>query len=145
MFPLQGAILPQRLISDHRASGAAIAIEDGAVLGSLMSRLTDASQLPDILVLYESIRKSRTTRVVKGSSHNREIMHMHDGPRQKERDRQLIEYQDDPFEGYPNKWRDPVFQKWLWGYDVETEVERAWATYMKGQFPLTVGSYRIAL
>lgn len=122
-----------------------MAIEDGAVLGSLMSRLTYASQLPDILVLYESVRKLRTTRVVQGSSQYREIMHMHDGPRQEERDRQLIEYQDEPFEGYPNKWRDPVFQKWLWGYDVDAEVERASEIYEKGQFPLTVGSYRSIL
>jgi len=67
---------------------------------------------------------------------------MHDGPKQKERDRQLIEFDDDPFEGYPNKWRDPVFQKWLWGYDVESEVKKAWEKYLNGRFPLTNGSFR---
>lgn len=116
-----------------------MAIEDGAVLGLLMGRLTMPSQLPDILVIYEALRKSRSTTVVKASSDNQGIFHMRDGDRQRERDRQLLEYQDHPFDGYPNKWRDPKFQAWLWGYDPEEEVEKAWAVYMKGQFPLTYG------
>jgi len=125
----------------YLASGAATAGEDGAVLGCLMERLTRRAQLPDILVMYEAIRKARTTRIVKGSSHYRDIFHMHDGDRQQERDRQLLEYNDAPFDGYPNKWRDPSFQPWLWGYDVEREVEEAWGVYKKGQFPLTSGKF----
>ena len=68
---------------------------------------------------------------------------MHDGPRQAERDRQLVEYDAEPYEGYPNKWRDPVFQEWLWGYDGDREVREAWAMYMKGQFPLTAGGWKV--
>src|SRR5437588_13131512 len=97
------------------AQGAAQAVEDGAVLGSLFSRVTDVSQLPDVLCIYEALRKSRTTRVVKGSTALRDVFHLHDGPRQQERDRQLLEYQDEPFEGFPNSWKDPVFQPWLFG------------------------------
>ena len=67
---------------------------------------------------------------------------MHDGSRQEERDRQLVEYDAEPYEGYPNKWRDPVFQHWLWGYDAEGVVEAAWEKYLKGQFPLTRGGWR---
>ncbi|KAL3424113.1 3-hydroxybenzoate 6-hydroxylase [Phlyctema vagabunda] len=126
----------------YLASGAAMAIEDGDVLGLLMARITEKSQLSDVLVMYESLRKSRSTRVVKGSTHYQDIFHMHDGDRQRERDRQLLEYQDDPFEGYPNKWRDPVFQSWLWGYDATREVDQAWSIYEKGQFPLTYGRFR---
>jgi len=129
----------------YLASGAAMAVEDGAFLGSLFSRLTSRSQIPDILTIFESVRKARTTRVVKGSSHYRDIFHMHDGPKQEERDRQLLENDEEPFEGFPNKWRDPVFQEWLWGYDVEREVEKAWAVYLKGQFPLTTGGFRANL
>jgi salicylate hydroxylase len=126
----------------YLASGAAMAIEDGAVLGALFERITHRSQVPDVLVIYESLRKERTTRVVKGSSHYREIFHMHDGEKQRERDRQLLEYNDRPFEGYPNKWRDPSFQHWLWSYDTGKEVDRAWSIYMAGQFPLTSGGFR---
>lgn len=129
----------------YLASGAAMAVEDGAFLGSLFSRLTSVSQIPDILTIFETIRKPRATRVVKGSSHYRQIFHMHDGARQEERDRQLVENDEEPFEGYPNKWRDPVFQEWLWGYDVEREVEKAWAVYQKGQFPLTTGGFKANL
>lgn len=116
----------------YLASGAAMAVEDGYCLGLLLSRISPSPQissriaLHDILIIYESLRKSRTGRVVMQSSHNRQIFHMHDGPRQRERDRQLMEFDSNPYEGYPNKWKDPVLQEWLWGYDVESEVERAW-------------------
>lgn len=118
-----------------------MAVEDGACLGALFSRLTSPSQIPDILTIFETIRKDRTTRIVKGSSHYQKIFHMHDGPLQQERDRQLVEYQAEPFEGYPMKWRDPSFQPWLWGYDVESAVEEAWERYEKGIFPLTMGRF----
>ena len=49
---------------------------------------------------------------------------MEDGDKQRERDRQLLE--DEPFEGFPNRWADPQFQKWLFGYDAFEEVDKAW-------------------
>ena len=64
---------------------------------------------------------------------------MHDDARQQERDRQLMEYDRNPFEGYPNKWKDPVFQEWLWGYDVQEEVTSAWGRYERGVFAGTAG------
>lgn len=57
---------------------------------------------------------------------------MVDGEQQRERDRQLR--QCEPFEDYPNRWADPVFQQWLFGYDAYAEVEKAWDTYKKGMF-----------
>lgn len=129
-----------------------MALEDGHCLGLLLSRISPSTTpsasrlaLHDILTLYEMIRKSRTTRIVKQSSHYRHVFHMHDGPRQQERDRQLTEYDRNPFEGYPNKWKDPVFQKWLWGYDVKAEVESAWKRYEKGVFPGTGGGWARSL
>ena len=64
---------------------------------------------------------------------------MHDGPRQQERDRQLLE--EAPFEGYPNRWADPVFQPWLFGYDSEKEVDVAWKRYQEGTWPGTTGRF----
>lgn len=92
----------------YLAQGAAMAIEDGAVLGALMEKIQRKDQLKDVLVMYERLRKARTTRVVKGSTALQDIFHMHDGDRQRERDRQLTELE--PFEDYPNRWADPVFQ-----------------------------------
>lgn len=122
-----------------------MAVEDGAALGSLLSRITRRSQIPDVLVIYESLRKARSTRVVKASSHSQTVFHLPDGAKQRERDRQLIEFNNRPFPGYPNKWRDPDFQKWLWGYDVEGEVDNAWETYENGKFPLTEGVFESRL
>jgi salicylate hydroxylase len=63
----------------YQAQGAAMAVEDGAVLGTLLTRLHE-SELPDpsaehlsaMLRLYETLRKSRTTLQVQGAIKNRE-------------------------------------------------------------------------
>ncbi|KAI4181878.1 MAG: hypothetical protein L6R41_006351 [Letrouitia leprolyta] len=115
----------------YLAQGAAQAVEDGAVLGALFDKLEHTSQLHDALIIYERLRKSRTTAVVKGSTHLQDVFHMPDGPRQQERDWQLT--QMEPFEGYPNPWADPVFQPYLFGYDADKEVEEAWAKYKTGE------------
>ncbi|KAF2085874.1 FAD/NAD(P)-binding domain-containing protein [Saccharata proteae CBS 121410] len=125
----------------YLAQGAAMAVEDGAVLGALMEKIEDKAQLKDVLVIYERLRKARTTRVVKGSTALREIFHLEDGERQQERDRQLLH--EEPFEDYPNRWADPVFQPWLFGYDAHAEVEKAWRTYKDGKFPLTFGKFNV--
>jgi len=33
-----------------------------------------------------------------------------------------------------NRWADPVFQRELFGYDVEDEVQRAWRAYKAQSF-----------
>jgi len=71
-----------------------MASEDGAVLGSLLGRLNrsglynaqNPSRVKDVLQLYESLRKSRTTAVVKGSHSNQMSYHLEDGPLQAARD-----------------------------------------------------------
>lgn len=117
----------------YLAQGAAQAIEDGAVLGTLLGRLERPDQVPDVLHLYEQLRKSRTTRIVKGSSALRYIFHMPDGDRQQDRDRQLLDAA--PFEGHPNSWADPVFQAWLFDYDAFAEADLMWNRYKKGLIP----------
>ena len=114
----------------HSAQGAAQAIEDAAVLGALLARLEDKSQIKDVLRLYESIRKPRTTKVIAGSDARRKVYQLRDGDAQQERDQQLR--QKSPFEGYPKCIADPDFQSWLLDYDAEVEVEKAWQQYQKG-------------
>ena len=48
------------------------------------------------------------------------IFHLPDGKAQLERDFDLT--QKKPFEGYPNRWADPVFQRYLFAYDVYKEA-----------------------
>jgi salicylate hydroxylase len=111
----------------YLAQGAAQAVEDGAVLASLLVKLEDKSQLHDMLKIYEGLRKSRTTRVVQGSSYiGQKVFHLVDGPEQEQRDKDL---QKPPFVGYPNRWSDPVFQKFLFKYDPEEEADRGLADF----------------
>ncbi|EQB54277.1 hypothetical protein CGLO_05915 [Colletotrichum gloeosporioides Cg-14] len=75
----------------YQAQGAAMASEDGAVLGKLLgllhkSKLPDKQYIPDVLKLYESLRKSRTTTNVQGAVSNRSTYHLPDGPQQQWRD-----------------------------------------------------------
>lgn len=123
----------------YLGQGAAMAMEDAAVLGTLFAKCQKAAQLPDILTIFEHIRKPRATEVRKRSREMRATHGYPDGPLQQERDRQLAL---EPFEGWPNAWADPVFQKWLWGYDAFEEAERAWEKYMDGRFPGTRGFWR---
>ncbi|KAL6244664.1 hypothetical protein RBB50_008192 [Rhinocladiella similis] len=126
----------------YLAQGAAQAVEDAAVLARLFEKIEHKYQLADLLTIYEAVRKPRASYVVKKSSETGQtIYHLHDGPRQKERDRQLLTGQKEPYEGYQNRWRDPVFQKFLFSYDAFEEAENAWRTYRKGQFPGTAGEY----
>lgn len=63
----------------YQAQGAAMAVEDGAVLGTLLTKLhkselpnSDDEHIPTMLKLYETLRKSRTTLQVQGAIKNRE-------------------------------------------------------------------------
>ncbi|KAF2840847.1 FAD dependent oxidoreductase [Patellaria atrata CBS 101060] len=123
----------------YLAQGAAMAIEDGAVLGALMEKVERKAQLRDILVIYEGLRKPRTTAIVNEAAAYGETYHLEDGERQRERDRQFVE--EEPFRGFPNRWRDPVLQRFLFGYDAHAEVEKAWETYKMGRWPLTYGEH----
>lgn len=49
----------------YLAQGANSSLEDGAVLGHLLGHMKNKSQLPEILRLYESLRKSRGEAIVR--------------------------------------------------------------------------------
>lgn len=49
----------------YLAQGANSSLEDGAVLGLLLGHMTNKSQLPQILRLYQSLRKSRGEAIVR--------------------------------------------------------------------------------
>ena len=111
------------------AQGAAQAIEDGATLGELFARIECKQQIKDILHMYEAIRKPRTTIVIARSNARREIYQLSDGVAQHERDRQLLQASSDS--NYPEFMGSEAFEKWLFEYDVEVEVEKAWHQYSK--------------
>jgi salicylate hydroxylase len=58
----------------YLAQGAAMAIEDAAVL----TRALGMADVPEALQIYQRSRIERTTRIMQGSSGNRELFHMRD-------------------------------------------------------------------
>ncbi|KAK2873663.1 hypothetical protein FQN49_002196 [Arthroderma sp. PD_2] len=118
----------------YLAQGAAQAVEDGAFLGTLFEKVQSASQLRDLLLIYESSRKDRTTKIVQSSTALREIFHMRDGPRQQKRDSEFLH--KGPSEPCPIPWIDPKYQAYLFGYDAFAEASSAWESYRKGGRPV---------
>lgn len=49
----------------YLAQGANSSIEDGAVMGTVLSHLTSKSQLPQALAMYQSLRKQRGENIVR--------------------------------------------------------------------------------
>lgn len=107
--------------------GAAQCIEDAAAFSTIFAHLTSKSQIPDLLAVYEGLRKPRALELQRRSLSMRTIYGMYDGDEQIIRDRQLI--QCEPYEGYLVAWLDPVFQKTMYAYDAAAEAEKAWEEY----------------
>ncbi|KAI9698313.1 MAG: hypothetical protein M1820_007475 [Bogoriella megaspora] len=113
----------------YLAQGAAQAFEDAGVLGTLFRLIEDPSHVPDVLRIYEKMRKPRAREIRNRTLGQKKTYGLQDGPRQEERDIKLAA--DVPIEGHPNALEDPVFQKWLWGYDAISESENAWRSFLQ--------------
>ena len=94
-----------------------MSLEDGAVLGEVLSRIKykSASSKREALAVYESCRKSRTQMVVERGNRQQYLYHLHDGPEQEERDRRMMAVPTLPGEALA--WRDPDLAPRLLGYD----------------------------
>ncbi|KAJ7796263.1 hypothetical protein B0H14DRAFT_28383 [Mycena olivaceomarginata] len=120
-----------------RAQGSAMAVEDAAVLGSLLSRLSQHSQLDTLLRAYQNIRYSRTRETQLAAFANHHIFHLEDGPAQQARDdsmrlgmaaelaRESGEDVGDA-DGNANVWADRKKSQRQFSYDAEAEAERWW-------------------
>jgi salicylate hydroxylase len=119
----------------YQAQGAAMAVEDGAVLGKLLGLFSKSNQfeseekhpVAEILRLYESLRKSRTTLNVKGAIANQYWYHLPDGPEQEARDAEL----ETAIWGNKTKWNltDVDYQNNLLGFDVIKDCEAAFESW----------------
>ncbi|KAL5381864.1 hypothetical protein PMIN06_009830 [Paraphaeosphaeria minitans] len=120
----------------YLAQGANSSIEDGAVLGLLLSpshnpKFTSASQLSATLQLFQTLRKARGEAIARETFKQRKDFHMPDGKEREERDRVFAgwlgkkeELEKSKVE-FPSRWTCPVVQPWLYGYDAVQEVEGA--------------------
>ena len=111
----------------YLAQGANSSMEDGAVLGGLLSNCRSPSDLKSTLELFQTLRKKRGEAIVRETFAQRESFHMPNGPEQEERDRFFLEQlsQKELKGPFPSRWTCPVVQPWLYGYDAYREVESA--------------------
>lgn len=123
----------------YRAQGAAMAIEDAAVLGNLFSRLSHPSQIAPLLHAYQNLRLKRTADTQASSRLNQKIFHLPDGPAQEARDADMRaamelefrllrgEHVDVTLEGSHNQWADRKKNMAQFGYDADAVADRWWA------------------
>jgi len=70
----------------YLAQGANSSLEDGAVLGRLLSYVKSREQISWAVTLYEGLRKSRSEQIVRETFKQRDAFHMPDGEAQEQRD-----------------------------------------------------------
>ncbi|RFU25624.1 hypothetical protein B7463_g10704, partial [Scytalidium lignicola] len=114
----------------YLAQGANSGLEDGAVMGYLLSHVTDAKkaeQLPKAARLYEQLRKDRGEKIAKETFKQRHDFHLHDGKEQRARDELMLSMLGKELKpDFPSRWTCPRVQAWLYGYDAYKEVEEAY-------------------
>ncbi|KAJ3851932.1 hypothetical protein EV368DRAFT_65322 [Lentinula lateritia] len=135
----------------YRAQGSAMAIEDAVVLGNLFSRISDNSQIPDLLKAYEGLRHARASATQAASARNRSVYHLPDGLEQEKRDaamklameEELLNCEwskdGDPPSVFgnrnrdnPNAWSDKNKNAEQFDYDPDTAVDEWWASESNG-------------
>lgn len=106
------------------AQGAAQAVEDAAALGVILSEISSPYEIAGALRAYEKSRKQRAEIVQQSGSENRIILHLPDGPEQRERDEKFRE----SLKGgsNPDKWSDRETQRFLWEWDAEKVALETW-------------------
>ncbi|KAJ6164448.1 salicylate hydroxylase, partial [Penicillium chermesinum] len=129
--PHGGCLAPT---APYQGQGAAMAVEDGAILGMLLgkfqhhtvaaSREKRAACASSLFELYEDLRKERTKVNVEGAVHTRHYYHLPDGPEQQARDKELSELPSANWEApCMFNWGDAQYQKDLLGFDVLADAE----------------------
>lgn len=102
----------------HLSQGAAMAIEDGAVVAEVLDRMPDArpATIARALRAYEALRKDRTTALVDMAAYSGRQLHLGEGAAREERDRQFRAYKEGKG-AIPDKWASPDVQKMIYEHD----------------------------
>lgn len=79
-------------MTPYLAQGAAMGIEDAAILGGILAQpdFGTVEQIPQALKLYEALRIKRAARVAEASITSRYFTQMNDGPDQEKRDAWML-------------------------------------------------------
>ncbi|KAL2257405.1 hypothetical protein VTK26DRAFT_213 [Humicola hyalothermophila] len=112
----------------HLSQGAAMAIEDGAVLAEVVSRIPadkvhDPETVTKTLKVYELLRKPYCSRLVDLAAHSGRILHLGEGAAKEERDRQFRE--NGKSGSVPDKWASPDVQKMIYSHDCVKEASES--------------------
>lgn len=109
-------------MTPYLAQGAAMGIEDAAVLGGLLERSPNPEMLRENLLLYQTLRLKRTATVADASIDSRWYTQMNDGPEQEARDEYCL---SNPgiHVGHQNIRARKEFLDVLFGYDAFKVVE----------------------
>lgn len=125
----------------YGAQGAAMAIEDAAVLGNMFSRLSSRAQIAPLLHAYEAIRYDRATNTQAFSRLRRIPLHLSDGWEQEQRDKQMHAAMEDALRearggtsvgtdknttSNANQADEKEREAIQFEYDADKEVERWW-------------------
>lgn len=113
-------------MTPYLAQGAAMGIEDSAILAGLLSRYPSKETLPKVLEAYESLRIKRSAKVATASIQSRYFTQMPDGEKQRERDEYLLSHPG-IWEGHVNIRSRKEFLDELFGYDAYAQLERYFA------------------
>jgi salicylate hydroxylase len=110
----------------HMAQGAAQAIEDGAVLGVVLSPTRIADGRPETiqkaLKLYEKLRKPRAEALVELAAESGRAMHLGAGKAKEERDKVFAALKAGTGK-VPDKWADADVQSQVYGVNVVADAE----------------------
>ncbi|KAK5107450.1 hypothetical protein LTR62_001248 [Meristemomyces frigidus] len=110
----------------HLAQGAAQAIEDGAVLAVVLSKLPNPTpeSITKALQIYENLRMERAYSLVELAAASGRAMHLGEGAAKEERDRQFAALKQGGGKGpVPDKWADAEVQRRIYGTDVVKVAE----------------------
>lgn len=123
-------------MSPHVAQGSAMAIEDAAVLGECLERVTSSGgKLAQAVRWYEQIRRPRVERVAELARQNGASMLLEDGTAQEQRDRKfgaslsvstsrvLSEVLRQAVADRNAAWPTPPLSKWLYGFDAVKDAQ----------------------
>jgi len=117
-----------------------MAIEDGAVLGNLLSRISRLSQLRPLLRAYQDLRLDRTSMAQESSRLNQHTYYISDGSEQGEKDENMRKAMalglsgnsgasQSKSDGNQDQWDDKKRVDFLFGYDADAEVEKWWSVH----------------
>ncbi|TVY91554.1 FAD-dependent monooxygenase [Lachnellula willkommii] len=111
----------------YMSQGAAMAVEDGAALATVLSLIDSPTSIPFALGILEKERLKRSSQMQEASMTNGILWHFPDGPLQEARDEAMRpEVEGKHFLVSANQWSDPVTQWWAYGYDAEATMQVAW-------------------